>query len=614
MGQGAWEILDPELKELLGDRTFRALFTWCYGEGRTIKLDQWLHGGKTPAVLAVVLIDDRYSLRKAVLKYCPSRAEVSSDFRNFRKALESGPPGFAEEHLIGMDPAGDRSIGNGPEGLFLLMKWGSGGLDNYTTMTRLLNGEILGTACKTIITSILMDWNNVKREAAERIPDLSAVSFLQDIVGRRCEPGGPIQKAAQKLHASCSEPLLPSSRGKALPNPLAAETSGESIEGMSVLGLRGNRHGDLHAENILIPWPDRGSPSADHFKRYVLIDLSTFSGRGLITVDPVHLLLSIVASGLADVADAWKDRLARLVLDPGYEESGGIPGKLTSPVRGIWEAGSSFAAKRGLYPEWRAETTLAIAGCALLFVGRDLPEKDREWFWVLAGMAIAAFIDMQPKRGHRAGVGDALSQDDLPYSDQTQAMGSPRPADVSPPGSGPVHRPTPEQDDAPGLPPEYIPPHGYDSAQEAALVSAGDASATPQAEPGQAVSLIPPVIEYGTATCGALAGELASEISALRDDMRAGAASAHLFAASGIVAELTAAIRTMLDWSNENPEERYITYQTALRAVQLQVHGVTEIMKLISQQGTSPGTRDDAMAAVERLQHAIRNIALLPNS
>src|SRR5215472_3023341 len=142
MGHGAGQILDPRLEEPLGDRTFQALLTWCHSEGHTIKLDQWLQGGKTPAVLAVVLIDDSYSLRKAVLKYCPSRAKVPDDFRNYRKALESGPPGFAKEHLIGMDPAGDRSFGSGADGLFLLMKLGSGGLDNYQTMTRLLNREI----------------------------------------------------------------------------------------------------------------------------------------------------------------------------------------------------------------------------------------------------------------------------------------------------------------------------------------------------------------------------------------------------------------------------------------------------------------------------------------
>jgi hypothetical protein len=187
-------------------------------------------------------------------------------------------------------------------------------------------------------------------------------------------------------------------------------------------------------------------------------------------------------------------------------------------------------------------------------------------------------------------------------------------AHVSPPGAVSVHGPTPEGADDAWMPPGDIPLLGYDSAQEAGLVSAGDASTAPQAEPGHVVSLIPPVIENGAATCSALAGELALEISALRDDMRAGTASAYLFAASGIVAELTAAIRTMLDWSDENPGERYITYQTALGAVQRRVHGVTEIMKVISQQGTSPGTRDDAMAAVERLQHAIRNVGLLPDS
>src|SRR5262249_61542875 len=97
----------------------------------------------------------------------------------------------------------------------------------------------------------------------------------------------------EKLGVPYSEPYLHGPREDLLPNPLAAATSGEWIRGMSVVGFRGNSHGDLHADNILVPQPQQGSPSDDQFRRYVLVDLSTFSSKGLITVDPAHLLLSI---------------------------------------------------------------------------------------------------------------------------------------------------------------------------------------------------------------------------------------------------------------------------------------------------------------------------------
>jgi hypothetical protein len=396
-------MLDPRLEEHLGAQEFRALSTWCENKECRIRLEQWLGGGKSQAVLAVVLIQDRYSPRKGVLKYCPaSRAGAATDFRDFQKALDSGPPGFADKHLIGIDQATDSPIPSGSGGLFLLMKYVGGGRDDYDTMATLLDRAILGSACETIVTSTLVEWNEVEHEDEQSNDDQSAVGFLHEIFGDSCEPGGSIHAAAKKLNVSCSEAFFHGSRKEPLPNPLATATSGKWIEEMSVLGLRGNSHGDLHADNILIPLPQQGNPSAADFERYRLIDLSTFRSGGLKAVDPAHLLLSIIARRLGDVSDTRKKDLARLVLEP-ERDPGGIPVELASAVHGIQQVGNSHFDEKGLYKEWRAEFTLAIAGCALLFVGRDLPDNHRQWFLELAGMAIDKFKNTQPQ-------GDQLTQ------------------------------------------------------------------------------------------------------------------------------------------------------------------------------------------------------------
>jgi hypothetical protein len=401
-------MLDPKLGDHLDAEDFRALSTWCENDQRRIDLKQWLGGGNTQAVLAVVLIRDSSSPRKGVLKYCPpsSQAGTATDLQYFRKALGSGPPGFAGKHLIGIDEAGDRPITSGSGGLFLLMKYAG---DDYDTMATLLDREILGSACETIVTSTFVEWNDVEGEQSN---DLSAVDFLREILGNRCEPGGSIRAAAEKLGVSCSEPFLTGSRGEPLSNPLAAATSGQWINEMSVLGFRGNSHGDLHADNILIPWRQQDNPSVADFERYVLIDLSTFSNRGLIAVDPAHLMLSIIARRLKEVHGTRKRSLAQLVLEPDHEP-GGIPVELANAVRGIQRVGNSYFDDRGLYKEWRAEFTLTIAACALLFVGRDLPADHRRWFLELAGMAIDAFKDTQPNS-------DQLTQDQLTQDEPTQ--------------------------------------------------------------------------------------------------------------------------------------------------------------------------------------------------
>jgi hypothetical protein len=392
MEREAQSMLDPRLATRLTTGEFGTLSNWCENAECSIRLVRWLGGGKTKAILAVVIIDDGHSLRKAVLKYCPPESTTTRDFQAFKKASASGPKGFAKKHLVSMDRVTDKPIPSGSNGLFLLMDWRIGGRDNYDTMSTLLDRDVLGTACEVVVTSTLMEWNNVEHTVRGLPEELSAVEFLREILGRRCEPGGPIRAAADRLGVSSSESYL--FPGQLLPNPLAAATTGQWIKGMSVLGFRGNAHGDLHTDNILVPQPNNATLSAANFERYILIDLSTFSDRRLILVDPAHLLLSIIARRLPDVSAKGRERLSRLILKPEHGESGGIPIELARAAGGIQQAGMAFAEAGHLYEEWLAESLLATVGCALLFVGRDIQDDSRRWFLQLAGGAIDAFREM----------------------------------------------------------------------------------------------------------------------------------------------------------------------------------------------------------------------------
>jgi hypothetical protein len=431
MAQGDGSLLDKRLKKYLDGPEFDALLMWCENKECKITWKQWLTGGRTQAILAVVLIRDGYTPRKGVLKYCPPpRTGVPTDYRAFKKALDSGPSGFAKDHLIGIDPAADDPIPGGP-GLFLLMKYVGGDhndYDNYNTMAPLLGREILGTACKTIIKSTLAKWNDAKNVGGQSNDDLPAVDFLREILGDRCEQGGPIRAVADKLGTSYSTPFLQGPQWGVKSNPLAAATRlDESINEMSVIGFRGNSHGDLHPDNILIPLPHQGNaPSVAEFEHYVLVDLSKFRSNGLLAVDPAHLLLSIIASGSKNDPDALTDNLARLVLDPEYER-GRVSVALANAIREIWDAGVSFPASN-MRKEWSTEFTLAIAGCALLFVGRNLSDEHSRWFLNLAGMAIDVLKGMQPKRDRLAAEGDTAPRDQLPHYGQAPAT---RPAILS---------------------------------------------------------------------------------------------------------------------------------------------------------------------------------------
>ncbi len=89
--------------------------------------------------------------------------------------------------------------------MFLLMEWRIADRDNYDTMATLLDREILGVACETIVKSTLLEWNGVEHEVGGPNADLPAVEFLREILLRRCEPGGPVRAAAERLGVSCRD-------------------------------------------------------------------------------------------------------------------------------------------------------------------------------------------------------------------------------------------------------------------------------------------------------------------------------------------------------------------------------------------------------------------------
>lgn len=614
MAQRAKPMLDPGLHQHLNDQEFGTLSTWCENAKCSITLRQWLGGGRTSAKLAVVLIDDGHPVRKGVLKYCPSKDANPRDFLAFREAAKSGPPGFARKHLVRLDKAAAEPIPNGPEGLFLLMEWRIGGPDNYDTMATLLDREVLGLACETVVKSTLLEWNRVRHEVIGTRVDVSAIEFLREILGRRWEPGGTVHAAAHRLGVSCEEAFMQGPT-KLLRNPLAAVTSGEWIDGISVLGFRGNAHGDLHADNILVPRPHDGRPSAAHFGRYLLIDLSTFRSSRLIAVDPAYLLMSIIARRLGSVPATGRRRLARLVLEPQREESGDIPGEITLAVRNIQRARISFTDGKGLYNEWQAESMLATAGCALLFAGWSNSDDDAWWFLELAGMAIEAFTEKQPKR------------DDLTAESNTRPHDAPSQPRRTPPrpatgrttqpslNTSPGHMPTsgsPGRAEPPPSPGRH-PSSGRDLTPDGqAPAPTSPAAAFAPAVPGHVISPVPLIIEKGVADCSALADALASEIAELGDDVPASSPSAGLFTARDIVDDLSEAVRNMLAWHDKSTPERHISYLTAIEAVRVQITKVNGILRQISEQGVGPGNRDDATAAIERLQHAMRVIVPPP--
>jgi hypothetical protein len=398
MAQDSQARLDSSLRRQLPEDAFESLSAWCNDMDISIDFRDWLDGGHSRASVALVGLRGVDPYRDAVLKYCPARGdEPQRDFKAFRRAAKSGPRGFAQKHLVGLDSVSETPIRNGAKGIFLIMEYPPGTYYRYVSMATLLDRTSLAAACKEILPQILQKWNDVPRSLRQEHGRISAQEFLQEILGARCDNGKPIRLTAEAIEREFPDVYL-TEAGTELPRPLAAVLAGEGIENISLPGIRGNGHGDLHLDNIFIPTPNKdAAPSATDFKEFVLIDLSTFGDNRLLAVDPAHLLLSIVARWPSNITGQDGEKLADFVLAPDKAETGTIPTGLVLAIQAIHGAGVQLANKRRQYPGWRMECLAAAAACALLFVGRDgIDKADRRWFLRLAARAISMLQQEAP--------------------------------------------------------------------------------------------------------------------------------------------------------------------------------------------------------------------------
>lgn len=379
MERGTTPMLDPSFKSHLSPVAFENLSMWCENMCVSVYPRHWFDEGHTKASLALVALGGRGGARGGVLKHCPGRAgQLQKEFLGFSAAAESGPVGFAEAHLVGLDAIINQPIPDGEGGLFLVMRYKGGGSRRYVTMAPLLDTETLGSACQAIIPEVLQTWNE-QDQLPERTPGgMTAQDFLREVLRHHWEEGGPVRKALDEIESTISGP---------------------GIENIRLSGLRGNAHGDLHLDNIIIPIPVNSKPTKADFKDFILIDLSTYRKDRLLAVDPAHLVLSIIARQLPSIVGRPRDDLAKLVLDPGGAATGWTPGPIAAVVKKVHQAAVDFTESRDLYDEWSPDSLAATAACALLFVGRKgIAEDERQWFLQVATRAIGQLENQPPGR------------------------------------------------------------------------------------------------------------------------------------------------------------------------------------------------------------------------
>ncbi|WP_261571215.1 toll/interleukin-1 receptor domain-containing protein, partial [Frankia gtarii] len=231
-----------------------------------------------------------------------------------------------------------------------------------------------------VVRSVLGEW-----AGPTRLPPMDVPAILRRQLGDRLAPGSPLHRLAA---AHPGPTVTTEGEDHPLPNPFALVRDAGRSAGVWLPTFVGRAHGDLHVENILIPtaWRDAGAA-------FQLIDLSRYAPDAVLTRDPTHLVLHVLARMLVELSPNQRTATIDLLLDPDLDGAI-LPQWLWLFIGQVRSAGEEWARAAGLVEQWRDQLPLSLLACALTCYGRaSTREEDRGWFLRLAANAAAAFLD-----------------------------------------------------------------------------------------------------------------------------------------------------------------------------------------------------------------------------
>ena len=252
-------------------------------------------------------------------------------------------------------------------------------------------GKLFSDACRTIVTSVVADWNDYPGRMPSR--EISVSEYLHKLIDhRRLTRGKNYRAWVDAMDIPVKASLVPSTDWDLLPNPIRVVSSTALTAEQRIQMLCGCAHGDLNMRNILLPIeplePDE----------YKLIDLGEYADDAPLARDPMILLLSIalewVLGGITLESNLSRS-LIRAIVDPdGRIDAEVKPYQEVS--RSIHMAGRTWAEKNGWGEDWTRQSLLSLIACALRFIDWDLPGDDpnaaRKWFFDLAAFAARTYM------------------------------------------------------------------------------------------------------------------------------------------------------------------------------------------------------------------------------
>jgi hypothetical protein len=373
-----------EISREVNPRVKDALSKWMTDTGTTLDFDQWITPGLSGALLATVVLNSPGRAAHGVLmKVCPPGRMTGKEAERHAEALVAAP-NFAD-HLV-TQPVPPVT---GKGGWVVMFQDVAGGSLRTIRPLSTMRSDLPKTTA-TIVRSILSDWNPTARTTKQK-----PVPFFREHLGTRSEKGGPLDQFAQKImYTPSTGTALPLwvrvGTGDVVPNAVAWARSDAWLEDLGTEHLMvvvGCAHGDLHADNVLVPQKPFPDPLS-----YRLIDLAAYNSNAPLARDPSHLLLSILVNEVAELTEIKRQAVSEFLIDPSSSGSEHLlVAGVLSLAKSIREVGEGFASELGLLDHWQDQTLVSLAANALLFAIRLTDPSMQQWCLELSCTALGRF-------------------------------------------------------------------------------------------------------------------------------------------------------------------------------------------------------------------------------
>jgi hypothetical protein len=382
-----------DLSTYLGDPTVaRALRAWAHDHALTVATpsESWRRHGGSGALLARVRVTDVAGDHRSsdlLLKVC-SPGSPAGEAENHEKAWQLSPA-FARHHLFRqVFPA--RVLRDGRVLMFL---GSSDSLANDKTLGELPNHLLMDCATATI-RLILEEWNvGAKRWKSATVAELAWLELRGALDKGRSAYDWTRRAGFSVVGPSTDAPLHFGDRSGPLASLLRR---GSEIGRMNLRYVYGNTHGDLHLDNVIVPFMPDGVPD---FERIRLIDLSGFSPSAPLTRDLATLLLSCVLRAIragitAAEASTLLDSLTSVRPTPG--DSYRVHSLALSGALDVLYSLRSAALAHfevDVRPALHSQYLVSLIAQALIYTSYgNVGHEWQEWYFQLAVSAAEKFI------------------------------------------------------------------------------------------------------------------------------------------------------------------------------------------------------------------------------